>query len=87
MISSLKLREKSWKRIYDRKKNSSPSFGSKQPVFLPTVAKTPPKLNRLWSKVFALSKTVTGLTKAATDPRKDDQLAETQVKVLEENIC
>ena len=68
MISSLKLRGKSWKRIYVRKKNSSPSFGSKQPVFLPTVnvAKTPPKLNRLLSKVFALSKTVTGLTKAAT---------------------
>jgi len=34
-----------------------------------------------------LLKTITGLTKAATDPRKDDQLAETQVKVLEENIC
>ena len=37
-------------------------------------------------KVFALSKTITGLTKAATDPRKDDQLAETQVKVFEEKI-
>ena len=67
--------------------NKSPSFGSKQPILLSAVAKTPPKLFKLWSKVFALSKTVNGLTKAATDPRKDDQLAETQVKVLKENIC
>ena len=67
--------------------NKSPSFGSKQSVLLPAVAKTPPKLNKLWSKVFALTKTGTEFTKAATDPTKDDQLAETQVKVLEENIC
>ena len=80
------------RRILSRKvalQNKSPYFGSKQPVLLPAVAKTPPELNKLWSKVLALSKSVliTALTKAATDPRKDDQLAETQVKVLEENIC
>ena len=53
------------------------------------VAKAPPKLNmdKLWSQVFVLSKTITALTKAVTDPSKDDQLTETQVKVLEENIC
>ena len=69
--------------------NKSPYFGSKQPVLLPAVAKTSPEMNKLWSKVFMLSKTViiTALTKAATYPRKDDQLAETQVKVLEANIC
>ena len=36
----------------------------------------------LWSKVFELSKTITGLTKAATDPKKDDQLAENSGKSL-----
>ena len=62
--------------------NKSPSFGSKQPILLSAVAKTPPKLYKLWSKVFALSKTVKGLTIAATDPRKDDQLAENSGKSL-----
>ena len=49
--------------------NKSPSFaiGLKQPVLLSVVAKIPPKLNKLWSKVFVLSKPITGLTKAATD--------------------
>ena len=67
--------------------NKSPSFGSKQPVLLPAVAKTPPKLNKLWSKVFALLKTVSGLTKAATDPTKDDQLAENSGKSLGREYC
>ena len=64
--------------------NKSPSFGSKQPILLSAVAKTPPKLyiKKLWSKVFALSKTVKGLTIAATNPRKDDQLAENSGKSL-----
>jgi hypothetical protein len=34
--------------------NKSLYFGSKQPVLLPAA----PDLNKLWSKVFALSKTV-----------------------------
>ena len=38
----------------------SPYFGSKQPVLLPAVAKTPLKLYKLWAKVFAVSKTVKG---------------------------
>ena len=62
--------------------NKSPSFGSKQPILLSAVVKTPPKLYKLWSKVFVLSKTVKGLTIAATNPRKDDQLAENSGKSL-----
>ena len=62
--------------------NKSPSFGSKQPVLLPAVAKAPPKLNKLWSKIFALLKTITALTKAATGPTKDDQLTENLGKSL-----
>jgi len=49
------------RRMLSRKvalQNKSLYFGFKQPVLLPAVAKTPPDLNKLWSKVFALSKTV-----------------------------
>jgi len=45
------------RRMLSRKvalQNKSLYFGSKQPVLLPAA----PDLNKLWSKVFALSKTV-----------------------------
>ena len=44
------------------------------------------KLNNLLYKVFVLSKTITGLTKAATDPRKDDQITENSGKMELEYI-
>ena len=70
--------------------NKTPSFGSKQYVLLSAVANTPPKLYKLCSTVFVLSKTVKGLTIlliAATDPRKDDQLAEYSGKSLGRGKC
>ena len=86
--ASLKLLN--YRRMSERKKitpqNKSPSFAVKQRVLLPTTdgfAKKP-QLKELRCKVFALSKTVEGLAQATKGPKKDDQLAKTHAKVLEE---
>ena len=57
-------------------------FWIKATCFAACSSKGTTKTEQALVKIFALLKTITALTKAATDPRKDDQLAENLGKSL-----